>query len=60
MATLQEKLAGLETQFKQLVETAQTTQINANAVQGAIQFCKHLIEEEAAEVNIHPQEINNG
>ena len=53
MATLQEKLAGLEAQFKNLVE-------NANAVQGAIQFCKHLIEEEAAEADASAQEINNG
>ena len=38
--TLQEKLAGLEAQFKQLAD-------NANAVAGAIQFCKVLIQEEA-------------
>jgi len=53
MASLQEKLAGLEAQFKNLVE-------NANAVQGAIQFCKHLIEEEAAELNPPSPEIING
>ena len=37
--TLQEKLTELEAQFKRLAD-------NANAVSGAIQFCKSLIEEE--------------
>ena len=41
---LQQKLAGLETQMQQL-------QANANAVQGAIQFCKQLLTEiEAADL----------
>ena len=42
---LQQKLAGLEAQMQQL-------QANANALQGAIQFCKQLLTEiEASDLN---------